>query len=71
MLFNVAVDERSDVARSSARLVGGLRYGEPVKKLVENLDRLLVLGLRVGGVRGYSLHDVESRHYDKVEVLYV
>lgn len=67
MLFNVTVDEGSDVASSSARLVSGLRYGEFVEKLVKNLDRLLVLGLRVGGIRGYRLHDVESRHYDKME----
>lgn len=71
MFFNVTVDEGSDVASSSARLVSGLRYGELIKKLVKNLDRFLVLGLRVGGVRRYSLHDIESRHYGKVEGLWV
>lgn len=67
MFFDVTVDESSDVASSSACLIRRLAKGQLVEQLVENFDRFLVLGLRVRRVRGYGLHDVESRHYDGFE----
>ncbi len=50
MLLNVSIDESSDVARSSARLIGGLRDSQLVHQLVEDLDGFLILALLSSGI---------------------
>ena len=62
MLLNVAIDERSDVACSSARLIGRLRDGQLVQQVIEDLDGFLILALSIGRIRGYGLHDVDGWH---------
>ena len=62
MLFNVAIDESSDVASSSACLISGLWNGEGVQELIEHLDRFLVFGLGVCRVVGHWIHNVDWRH---------
>lgn len=66
MLFDGTVDERSDVARSSARLISGFRDVQLAQELFEHLDRFLILRLGVGGIRRDRLHDVDGWH-DGVE----
>ena len=65
MFFNVAINKGSDVASSSARLVGGLGNRELVQQFVKNLFGLGVLRLGRGCVRGSGLVDVNGRHGDR------
>ena len=53
VLFNIAIYESSNVACSTAGLVGGFGEAESIKKLVEDFDGLLILGLGVGCVTRY------------------
>ena len=62
------VDESGDVASSSARLISGLGDGQLAKELIEHFDRLLILGLGVGRVRGDRLHNIDGRHVDDGEI---
>lgn len=62
MLLNISIDESSDVARSSARLIRSLRDGQLVQQLIKNLDGFLVLALLSSGVRGCGVHDVDGGH---------
>ena len=62
MLLNVSIDEGSDVACSSARLVRGLGDGQLVQQLIEHLDGFLILALLSGGIRGCGVHDVDGGH---------
>lgn len=62
MLLNVAIDESSDVARSSARLIRSLGDGQLVQQLIEHLDGFLVLALLSSGIRRCGVHDVDGGH---------
>lgn len=67
VLFDGTVDERSDVARSSARLISGFRDVQLAQELFEHLDRFLILRLGVGGIGRDRLHDVDGWHDVGVE----
>ena len=62
MLLNVSIDESSNVARSSARLIRSFRDGQLGQQLIEHLDGFLVLGLLRSGVGGCGIHDVDGGH---------
>ncbi len=62
MLLDVSIDESSDVARSSARLVGSLGDGQLVQELIEDLDGFLVLAFLSGRIRGCGVHYVDGGH---------
>ena len=50
MLLNVAIDECSDIACSSAGLIRGLRNRQLVQQLIEHLDGFLILALLSGRI---------------------
>ena len=56
MLFDGSVDEGGDVARSSACLVRSLGDCKFAQELIENLDRLCVLGFCGCRVVGDGVH---------------
>ena len=62
MLFDVTVDESSNVACSTAGLVCSLRDAQSLEKLIEDFDRLLILGFCVGRIVWHRIHDVDGGH---------
>ena len=67
MLVDGTSYESSDVARSSARFIGGFRDVQFSQELIEHLDRFLIFGLGVGGIGRDRLHDVDGWHDVGVE----
>ena len=62
MLFNITVDESGDVACGTAGLVCSLGDAESIEKLIEDFDRLLILGFGVGGIIWHRIHNVDGGH---------
>lgn len=63
MLFDIAIYKSSNIERGGAGFVCGLRDGESVEQLIQNLDGFLVLGLGVGRVRRSRIHNIDGGHY--------